>query len=506
MMRNCFAPFACAVLAIWGGGRWAAAAQPARPNIIWLIAEDFGQHLGCFGTKEVWTPNLDRLAREGVLYTRFYAGTVCSVSRSSFMTGMHATSIGAHNHRTKDKKALPEGVRPFTEWLQEAGYFTANLVRMPESCGFEGSGKTDWNFLSSGKPFESSEWEDLKSHQPFYAQVNFDETHRPFHAPGRATPAKVELPPFYPDHPVVRKDWADYLDSATELDRKVGAVLNALRAEGLEDDTIIVFFGDNGQAHARGKQFCYEDGFLTPLIIRWPTNLPAPAHFTPGTRDHRMIDSIDLAPTMIDIAGAAKPPKMQGRIFLGDRCEPDHEYIFGHRDRCDMTVMRIRTVRDRRWRYIRNYTPWVPFLAFSQYKTREYPVWTLWPRLEAEGKLTPDQRFAVQPTMPEEELFDMESDPWQLHDLTKSDKPEAKEALMRLRSVLARWVVDTDDQGRHFESLAELQAADPKFVPARDWRPQPGTPDAEEAEKLRAAAKGSPSADRSKTTQGDGGR
>jgi arylsulfatase A-like enzyme len=497
-MKRIVTLFALSVLAICGSNLPAAGTKPARPNIIWLIAEDFGQHLGCFGTREVWTPNLDRLAGEGVLYTRFYNGMVCSVSRSAFMTGMHATSIGAQNHRTKDKKMLPEGVRPLTGWLRDAGYFTANIVKLPASCGFEGSGKTDWNILSTDKPFDSSTWSDLKSRQPFYAQVNFDETHRPFHGPRRADPAKVEIPPYYPDHPIVRQDWAEYLDSATELDRKVGAILEALKADGLADDTIIVFFGDNGQSQARGKQFCYEEGFLVPLIIHWPKNFPAPAHFKPGTRDARLIDGIDLAPTMIAIAGAAKPPRMQGRIFLGDRCEPERDYVFGYRDRCDMTVMRIRTVRDQRWRYIRNFTPWVPFLAFNQYKEKEYPVWTLWPKLEAEGKLTPEQKFAVQPTMPEEELYDMESDPRELHDLGKSDQPEVKEALTRLRGVLEKWIVDTDDHGRRFETLVELQAADPKFVPARDWRPQPGSPEAAEAEKLRAAAKDNSASDQSK--------
>jgi arylsulfatase A-like enzyme len=167
---------------------------------------------------------------------------------------------------------------------------------------------------------------------------------------------------------------------------------------------------------------------------------------------------------------------MQGRIFLGDRCEPEPDYIFGYRDRCDMTVMRIRSVRDQRWRYIRNFTPWVPFLAFNNYRTQKYPVWTLWPKLAAEGKLTPEQEFAVQPSMPEEELYDMENDPWELHNLAKSDQPEAKEALARLRGVLEKWIVDTDDHGRRFETLAELQAADPKFVVLRDWRPRPDTP------------------------------
>ena len=466
-----------------------------RPNILWLIAEDFGQHLGCFGTKEVWTPNLDKLAGDGVLYTRFYDGMVCSVSRSSFMTGMYATSIGAQNHRTKNKQMLPDGVRPLTGWLRDAGYFTANLVQMPESCGFKGAGKTDWNFLTNDKPFDSSKWDDLKSHQPFYAQVNFHETHRTYKAPQKADPAKVELPPYYPDHEITRKDWAEYLDSATELDVKIGKVLESLKADGLADNTIIVFFGDNGQSHARGKQFCYEEGFLVPLIIRWPKNFPAPAHFKPGTRDARLLDGIDLAPTMLAIVGAAKPPKMQGHIFLGDHCEPEQQYVFGFRDRCDMTVMRIRSVRDTRWRYIRNFTPWVPFLAFNEYKTQQYPVWTLLAKLHAEGKLTPAQETLCQPTMPDEELYDMDSDPWQLKNLAKSDKPEVKATLMRMRGVLEKWIVDTDDHGRHFETLAELQAAEPRFVAARDWRPQPGTPDAAKAEALRAAAKDQPAAE-----------
>lgn len=463
-----------------------------KPNILWLIAEDFGQHLGCYGTPQVWTPNLDKLAVQGVLYTRFYNGMVCSVSRSAFMTGMYATSIGAQNHRTKDKQPLPEGVRPLTGWMRDAGYFSANLSEMPASFGFNGSGKTDWNFITDEKPFDSKKWDDLKSHQPFYAQINFHETHRTFKAPTKADPAKVEIPPYYPDHEVTRKDWAEYLDAATELDRKVGIIIDKLRQDGLEDNTVIVFFGDNGQAHARGKQFCYEEGFLVPLIIKWPKDFPTPSHFIPGTRDARLLQGIDLAPTMIDIAGSAKPEKMQGHIFLGAHCEPDHEYIFGYRDRCDMTVMRIRSVRDKRWRYIRNFTPWIPFLAFNEYKTKQYPVWTLWPKLHAEGKLTPAQEFAVQPSMPEEELYDMDNDPWQLNNLAKSDQSDAKQTLTRMRAVLDRWIADTGDRGREFESLETLKASEGHFDAARDWRPQPGTKEASEAEAIRAAAKENP--------------
>ena len=483
-MRSTIKPIlAATAVCLSGFGTLLAAPAPAaaKPNILWLIAEDFGPHLGCYGAKEVSTPNLDRLAAEGVRYTRFYNGMVCSVSRSSFMTGMHATTIGAHNHRTANKQPLPEGVRTLSQWMRGAGYFTANLRELPASCGFKGTGKTDWNFKVDGPHFDSDKWTDLKPHQPFYAQINFSEAHRPFKAPKKADPAKVEIPPYYPDHPVTREDWAKYLDEATALDEKIGKVLAALEKDGLADDTIVIFFGDNGQAHVRGKQFIYEEGQLVPMIIRWPRNFPAPANLKPGTVDARMLHGIDLAPTMLALAGAPKPPKMEGRIFLGDRTEPDQEYVFGYRDRCDITQMRLRSVRDSRYRYIRNFTPWVPFLARNVYKQTQYPVWNLLKELHAQGKLTPPQEFLCQPTMPAEELYDMQNDPRQIHNLAKSDKPDDQAALKRLRAVLGKWIADTGDKGQRLETLKELKAGDPLFNPALDWRPEPGTKEAAES-------------------------
>ncbi len=432
------------------------AAPPKRPNILWLVAEDMGQHLGCYGTKEVWTPNLDRLAAQGVRYTRFYNGQVCSPSRSAFMTGMYATTIGAHNHRSHrdDGYQLPQGVRVLTDWLRDAGYFTANVVNLPAACGFKGSGKTDWNFSYPGKPFDSANWEDLKSHQPFYAQVNFHETHRAYHAPKRADPAKVAIPPYYPEDPVTRQDMAQYLDDVSELDRKAGLVLEQLEQDGLADNTVVVFFGDNGQSHVRGKQFCYEEGLLVPLLIRWPKGFAAPAPFRPATLDNRLLEGIDLAPTMLEFAGAAKPPRMQGRIFLGKHCEPNREYVFGARDRCDETVMRIRTVRDSGYRYIHNFTPQTPFLAHNNYKERQYPVWNLLKDLHAQGKLTPAQEFLCQPSMPSEELYDLQADPDEIQNLATSAKPEHQVELKKLRAVLDQWIEDTHDQGRNLEPAA----------------------------------------------------
>jgi len=459
-----------------------AAERAQRPNILWLIAEDFGPHLGCYGTKEVSTPNLDRLASEGVRYTRFFTtAPVCSPSRSALMTGMYQTTIGAHNHRSHrdDGFTLPSGVRVLTDWMRDAGYFTANVREFPAPIAFKGTGKTDWNFtytnrttngqnlvrrlpngavldvrslaVDPSRSFDSDKWADLKTHEPFYAQINFQETHRKFHAPKKADPAKVEVPPYYPDHPITRTDWAEYLDSATELDRRCGVVLQQLEKDGLADNTVIVFFGDNGQAHVRGKQFCYESGLLVPLIIRWPKNFPAPKRFEPGTVNTQLLESIDLAPTMLEIAGQQKPAQMQGSPFLGERAAASKQYVFGARDRCDETVFRFRTVRDARYRYIRNFTPERPFLQANAYKEKQYPVWDLLKRLHGEGKLTPVQAKLCEPTMPSEELYDLENDPHEINNLASS--PRHVETLKRLRSVLEKWIEETNDQGKTLEPV-----------------------------------------------------
>ncbi len=420
-------------------------AAETRPNILWLIGEDMGpEALSRAGTPQASTPNLDRLATEGVYYSHAYFGMVCSVSRSSFMTGMHAVSIGAQNHRTQDRQPLPNGVRTLCDWLRDAGYYTANITRLPPELDMKGTGKTDWNFTVPGKMFDSANWDDLKSHQPFYAQVNFQETHREFKAPRRADPAKVVLPPYYPDHPVARKDWAKYLDSASELDRKIGLVLNQLEKDGLASNTIVVFFGDNGAAMVRAKQFCYEEGFHVPLMIRWPSGIARPADFKPGTINHRFLDGIDLAPTMLSFAGARKPAKMQGRIFAGTNAEPQREYVFGTRDRCDSTVMRIRSVRDARYRYIRNFTPETPLLAPNHYKETQYPVWNLLKELNAQGKLTPAQAALCAPRLPDEEFYDLDHDPDEIKNLADSKDPEVQAALKRLRTELNAWLAAND--------------------------------------------------------------
>ena len=440
----------------------ASGAAAKRPNILWLVGEDFSPDLGCYGAKEVWSPNLDRLAAQGMRFNRmFTTAPVCSAARSAFMTGMYQTTIGAHNHRSHrdDGYTVPVGVRPVTDWMRDAGYFTANIRDFPAAFGFRGAGKTDWNFTYPAQPFDSADWADLKGRQPFLAQVNFQETHRDFHGPKKADPAKVELPPIYPDHPVARDDWAAYLDDASELDRKIGLVLKQLEDDGLADDTIIIFMGDHGQAHVRGKQFVYDDGLRVPFIVRWAKNFPEPKGFKSGTVSDRIMEAIDIVPTLLDVAGAAKPAKMQGRILFGDRAEPAREQAFGARDRCDETVFRFRTVRDARYRYIKNFLPDRPFLQPNAYKERQYPVWNLIKELGAQGKLTDWQKnFYLSPTMAPEELYDMDADPWAMNNLVNSKDPAHQAVLARLRGTLDRWIIDSDDQGRFLEPAAVAAA------------------------------------------------
>ncbi len=453
-----------------------------RPNVLWLIAEDLGPELSCYGHPQVWTPNLDRIASEGVLYTRAYTtAPVCSPSRSAFMTGMYQTSIDAQNHRShrSDGYQLPDGVRTLPDWLRSIGYFTANIVHLsdnPEEHFYRGTGKTDWNFTYEGKPFDSDRWSDLAAHQPFYAQINFSETHRgrewdeaAQHIDRRADPELVRVPPYYPDDPITRQDWANYLDAAMALDRKIGFVMDLLRQDGLEENTVVIFFGDNGRAMIRGKQWPYESGLHVPLIVRWPEGFPRPEGFSPGAVSTRLVSAIDFAPTTLAIAGSHPPLLMQGRVFLGNEAAPPRQYVFGGRDRGDETVDRIRTVRDERYRFLRNYFPERPFLQLNRYKEWTYPVLALMRELHQEGRLDPVQERLFDLTRPAEELYDLENDPYEIHNL--AGLPDYREIQQRLSSVLDAWIMETNDQGRIAES-PEIPAEWDRLM-KETYEPQP---------------------------------
>ncbi len=420
-----------------------------RPNILWIIAEDFSPDLGCYGNRLVHTPNLDRLAAEGVRFTRaFVTGPVCSASRSAIATGMYQTTIGAHHHRSHrdDNFRLPPPVRPFTHYLREAGYHTSNLERVP---GIGGTGKTDFNFAAENV-FDGKDWSERRPGQPFYAQINFPETHRAFKrfTPRPVDPAQVVLPPYYPDHPAVRLDWALYLDGAQHLDVNVGKVLNRLEQEGLAEDTIVFFFGDHGRPMPRGKQFLYDEGIHIPLIVRIPERY-RPEGYAAGTVNDALVSAIDITATTLRLAGVEPPPHMEGRPFFGPGAGR-RDSIIAARDRCDETADRIRCVRDRRYKYIRNFFPERPYAQQNVYKDTQYPTLAAMRRLQAQGKLTGPPALFLAPSRPAEELYDLENDPHEIRNLAGSAGHQAE--LDRMRRILEEWIRRTGDQGARPES------------------------------------------------------
>ncbi len=489
--------------------RPAARSAARRPNVLWLIAENIGPDFGCYGTPLVDTPRVDRLAAQGLRYTKaFSSAPICAPSRSAFMTGMVATSIDAQHMRSHrhDHFHLPEGVRPLPHRLIDAGYYTAN-VRTLEGKPV-GTCKIDLNFEVRGpvlrrtaadrrrrreaeqapeggtvdtrvrdveneiRLFHTDEWADLKRHQPFFAQVNFPIAERPGRERGpgsgwvgsRRAPAfgtqthpevvdpdRVTLPPYYPGHPFARRDWAGYLDCICGLDRRVGEILDRLEADGLADDTIVVFFADHGRIEIRGIGWCYDRGNHVPLVVRWPKNFAPPPQYTPGRVSDRLVSLLDLTATTLAFAGLEKPAGMQSRVFLGPKADPPRRYAFTHRDRHDEVVQRIRSVRTDRYRYIRNFIPERPFLFLHAHKEAMYPVVPLLRALHRQGKLNPVQEALLAPRMPDEELYDLEADPYEIDNLAESDDPEHRRVLGHLRGVLEGWIEETGDRGRQLE-------------------------------------------------------
>ncbi len=448
-----------------GAGRSAAAGRRDRPNILWIVGENLKLDLGCYGAKNVRTPNLDGLAADSMRYTRaFSTSPVCAPSRSAFFVGMYQTTSDTHNMRSHrdDDYRLPEGVRPITHRLKDAGYFTANVKTIGDQA--VGSGKLDLNFVNEGKLYDGEKWEDLKSHQPFFAQINTLEAEYDIydrqtwrqprvewkgerHHEQIATAANVTPPPYYPDHPLVRTEWARYLNSISGMDKTVGKILRQLKADGLADNTVVMFFGDNGRIEPRGIHWCYDTGIHVPMIVHVPKGVAKPANYRPGTVSDEVISLIDVTPTTLGFAGIDRPLGMDGRIFLGDRLTPEREYAFSARDRIDETVNRIRSVRGKRYHYLRNYYPDRHFLSLNRYKEKCFPIKPLMRRLMAEGKLSGPPAELMSPTVPAEQLFDTVNDPHEIHNLAASKKPEHREALIRMRAALSVWMTETQDQG-----------------------------------------------------------
>ena len=433
--------------------------QKDRPNILWILGDDLGPQLGCYGHPLTHTPHADRIAAEGARFTHcFTTAPVCSASRSGWNTGVYQTTTGTHNHRShrQDNYPLPAGVRLVSHRLHDAGYFTANLTEV--APGMRVPGKTDFNFKPESRPFDGTHWKQRAQGQPFYAQINFTAPHKgPVWPAARkqarlVDPAKVELPPYYPDHPVIRDEVANYLDAVNYWDTQVGVVLAGLQAEGLLDNTAIFVFGDNGRCLLRGKQWLYDAGTHVPLLVRWP------GHVKPATVRRDPVLALDIAATTLDIAGVARPELLHGQSLLGG-AQP-RQQVFTARDRCDMTVDRIRAVRDSRYKLIRNFMPDRPYTQFNEYISKQYPTQGVLKELHAAGKLNAVQAQWLAPRKPEVELYDHQADPHEVHNLAGDRRNQG--AQKRLTTLLDRWIADSNDQGRIPETRETIEREEPR--------------------------------------------
>jgi uncharacterized sulfatase len=436
-----------------------AAPQDApKPNILWITCEDISPNLGCYGDPYAATPNLDAFAKQAVRYTRAFAPIgVCAPSRSSLILGTYASSVGTQHMRCKG--TLPDYARCFPEYLRKAGYYCTNNV------------KTDYNFdAPKGSWDESSakaHYRNRKPGQPFFAVFNFTSCHESQirlpeaqyrkriekFAPGEVhDPAKAPLPPYHPDTPEVRQDWARYADAITQMDKEAGELLRGLEADGLAGETIVFYFSDHGAGMPRSKRWLYDSSLRVPMMVRFPEKWKKWAPGEAGTTTDRLVGFVDYGPTVLHLAGVEVPPHMQGMPFLGDRPAPPREFVHGFRDRMDERTDMIRAVRDARWKYIRNYLPDRPYAQHVSYMY-EMPTMKAWQRLHDAGKLTGPQEifFGAKPA---EELYDTEADPHEVRNLAAD--PAQKEILERMRKALRDWLLSTRDLG--FVCEAELRS------------------------------------------------
>ena len=436
-------------LLLAGGSSGAGGPRPAPPNILWLTAEDICPHLGCFGDSYAHTPRLDRLAKEGVRYTQAFGITgVCAPNRSCLITGVFPCRLGSQGMRST--AVLPAGVRCFSEYLRQAGYYCTN------------NAKTDYNFPVPPGAWDEcggkAHWRNRKAGQPFFAVFNHEVTHEsqirvPEERyrrntarlePGeRHDPAKAPLPPFHPDTPEVRRDWARYYDNITAMDYQVADRLEELEREGLAGETIVFFFGDNGTGLPGMKKWIWEGGLHVPLIVRFPEKHRPLAPAGPGQAVDRLVSFVDFAPTVLALAGVGIPPAMQGTAFLGPAAGGPREFVHAIRDRMAERFDAVRVVRSRRYQYHRNFMPHLPWAQFVSY-THEMPTMQVWQRLADEGKLSgPAARYFL--AKPVEELYDNEADPHHVRNL--AGDPAHGAALERMRAECVAWMKRTGDLG-----------------------------------------------------------
>ncbi len=442
-------PFPVVVFSIWMMiSSHSGLLADQRPNILWISCEDISPNLGCYGDPHAITPNLDQLAAEGVRFDRaFTPAGVCAVVRSGIITGMFPPSIGSQHMRSRILP--PADVKAFPELLRAAGYFCTNRS------------KTDYQFEATPSIWDRQgnqhdDWRERRNpDQPFFSVINLTVSHESqvrhseqVHAQvidkigkqNQHNPIEVAdtIPQYLPNTAAVRKNWAWYQDNITRMDQMSGDILRRLDEDGLADNTLVVFWSDHGMGLPRGKRWIYDTGTRIPMIIRWPGKIK------PGTTREDLVSVLDLPPTMLSAAGVAVPRYMQGRNFLGDSAEPEPPYLFFHRDRMDEVYELQRAARDRRWKYIRNFEPEKTYAQRLDYMDA-MPAMQDWRRLAAAGRLNGGQKNWFVVPKPIEELYDTETDPWELNNL--AELPQYAERLARMRLATEAWQQQIGDTG-----------------------------------------------------------
>lgn len=400
-------------------------AQSPRPNILWLTCEDSSPNLGCYGDSYATTPNLDAFAKRSLRYRVAWSNApVCAPARTTIISGMYPPSTGGGNMRSFTRLAPGQMMYPAT--LREGGYYCTN------------NSKTDYNLAETGKVWDESSnkahWRNRPRNQPFFAIFNYVITHESqIRNPHTLVhdPAKVRVPAYHPDTPEVRHDWAQYYDRITEMDAMAGSQLRQLEEDGLDGDTIVFFYSDHGSGMPRSKRWPYDSGLHVPLMVHIPEKWKhlAPKEYRPGGTTDRLVSFVDLAPTLLSLAGIPKPAHYQGHAFLGRHAEPEQPYLYGFRGRMDERYDLVRSVRDKRYIYIRNYMPHRIYGQHIDYMFQT-PTTRKWKALYDEGKLDDAQKRFWE-TKPAEELYDLESDRDEVRNLAESGAH--REILERMR-------------------------------------------------------------------------
>ncbi len=437
-----------------------------RPNILWITCEDMSPHLGCYGETVAKTPNLDKLATEGVRYTNaFSTAGVCAPSRSALITGCYQTSIGTQHMRTGGVNAtnknayptnyvgysalLPSGVKCFSEYMRQSGYYCTN------------NDKQDYQFEAPVTTWDASNkkahWRNRKEeNQPFFSVFNLMITHES-QIWGRAkepllvNPKDVIVPPYYPDNDIVRQDIARHLSNVMEMDKQVGQIIKELKEDGLYDNTIIFFFSDHGDGLPFVKREITHRGLKVPMIIRNPYDDESKM----GTVDNQLVSFIDLPPSVLSLTEVAIPKHMQGQVFIGTKkAKEPRTYIYGARDRMDSEYEGVRSVSDGRYQYLKNYMPEKPYYQNIQYRLQINTMREIL-RLRAENQLNETQMQWFRPTKPVEELYDTERDPYQLKNII--DNPEHAAKLKELRATHEAWTKKYGDMSSTSENDMRLK-------------------------------------------------